>query len=788
MQSPLPYRILSNGMGTGKTNPFFNLIKLRSILCERKLAELNDDSEWAALSDEEKLQPESFQAFRPSLHLGPNAAKLNPATGRTVIVSTYRTIPKRWLGKESELFQFTPEPEKGQAQKKKKGNKKRLRKYTSLDDDEYTTLEKGQCAKAGGGLVTYLLRDKCTKEYEFNLIILDEAQYLRRTSGSYDFSIGEACCFSLGHRSQDPFRGLLSPLTLIAHTNPITEGLSKQPSIAKYIPGLYLEDRNPLEDGFEVVEGGRVLGETRGIFSGTLWKELEEQVLSTRSFCSPSGNSTRWKRISDIPKPWFSSPDLLQATAKELTWSVNLGSKFVRPLLNVLYTQRKMNTELIPPDGINYFEDGPYGIIIHDQGTLYGQSSYSIRDDTKVHMNFGAHRAGVISAFDPRTVKMLDNETPAFYGDKRELVNRFATLVDEITMTQSREKNAKKSQSGAEIVGLGVEHIELLLCKTDNGGLHYVRYMSVWTTFPTFNLGFSTLPSLAFPSSQESRCTQEQLADKLKALRSKEAMKDPETGRIIVFSTYPTLSARWPATDREPFVWADDVETPTKTIERTKKQRIRSYTKETIDTGKITKLPKGDTREGCDGELVNYHLSKPAVEKFEFGILICDEAQFMRRASGSYSNLVRLIKWEKLLFVTGTPMASSLRDVLSPLTLIRHINPLILAFQGLCLLPVRTFLGRLPSLFYSGYSTTIEFNKIERSRRCRGIYHDTFMEFIQTGKADAGNAADPVLFDALVHWKAVHYSSGTAVKPWLLSADVLRAGASLLGWGVDFGS
>jgi hypothetical protein len=62
------------------------------------------------------------------------------------------------------------------------------------------------------------------------------------------------------------------------------------------------------------------------------------------------------------------------------------------------------------------------------------------------------------------------------------------------------------------------------------------------------------------------------------------------------------------------------------------------------------------------------------------------------------------------------------------------------------------------------------------------------MEAIQTGKADAGIAADPVLFDALVHWKTVHYSSGTAVRPWLLSADVLRAGASLLGWGIDLGS
>ncbi|KAI1072983.1 hypothetical protein LB507_009088, partial [Fusarium sp. FIESC RH6] len=275
---------------------------------------------------------------------------------------------------------------------------------------------------------------------------------------------------------------------------------------------------------------------------------------------------------------------------------------------------------------VSYFEDDPYGILVHDQGMFYAQSLYSFENEAvpehtqtgdgpaqetsqEVHMNFGAHRAGVISANDPRTVEMLRNETPAFYGDKRKL-------------------------SGVKVF------------------------------------------------------TREQLAEKLKALRSNEAMMDPENGRVIVFSIYPALSARWLATDREPFGRSEDVETPTKTSDRTKEQRIRSYTKETIDTGKIAKIPKGDTREGCDGELIEYRLSKPAVEKFEFDMLIGDEAQFMRRASGSYSNRVRLIKWEKLLFVTGTPMASSLKDVLSPLTLIRHIDPRILAFQGLCQPPV----------------------------------------------------------------------------------------------------
>lgn len=270
------------------------------------------------------------------------------------------------MDKESELVQFTPESEKGQA-RKKKGRKKRLRKYTPLDDDEYTTLEKGQRAKADRELVTYHLRDKCIKEYELDLIILDEAQCLRHTSDSYSNLLRlfnwRRLLFVTGTPIAGSLRDLLSPLTLIAHTNSVIEGLSKLPSV----------------------------------------------------------------------------------------------------------------------------------------------------------------------------------------------------------------------------------------------------------------------------------------------------------------------------------------------------------------------------------------VSKPAVEKFEFDMLICDEAQFMRRASGSYSNLVRLIKWEKLSFVTGAPMASSLRDVLSPLTLIRHINPLILAFQGLCLPPVLTFLVRLPSLLHSGYNPTIEFNEIEENQPCRGVYHDTFMEVIQNWQAQCWN-------------------------------------------------
>ena len=156
---------------------------------------------------------------------------------------------------------------------------------------------------------------------------------------------------------------------------------------------------------------------------------------------------------------------------------MNLGSKVIKPLPKVLYTRRTMKTELMLPDGtksypsdgmlpctirveeVSYFEDDPYGILVHDQSMFYARSLYSFENEAvpehtqtgdgpakktsqEGHINFGARRAGVISANDPRTVEMLKSETPAFYGDKGKLINRIATLADEMPMTQIRRSSS----------------------------------------------------------------------------------------------------------------------------------------------------------------------------------------------------------------------------------------------------------------------------------------------------------------------------------------------------------
>ncbi|RGP63853.1 snf2 family helicase [Fusarium longipes] len=82
----------------------------------------------------------------------------------------------------------------------------------------------------------------------------------------------------------------------------------------------------------------------------------------------------------------------------------------------------------------HYDEKDPDFDLVLSQGILHAQNLHSSPDETvpefaqdhqqpsqpqsqgpDVQMNFGAHRAGVITAFDPQTVRTPDNKTPAFF-------------------------------------------------------------------------------------------------------------------------------------------------------------------------------------------------------------------------------------------------------------------------------------------------------------------------------------------------------------------------------------
>lgn len=205
------------------------------------------------------------------------------------------------------------------------------------------------------------------------------------------------------------------------------------------------------------------------------------------------------------PKPWYLSLYVLIYAARELRWSVTLGTKVIRPLLEEFYSRRTMKTGLILPNGnvtypsagmlpseivveeCSYAPDDPDGITVTEVGRIYTQnlfnnSSENIPDCTQaqqsqgikdhnsdVMMNFGEHRAATISANDPRTIKMLKPETPAFHGDKGKMMSKIVALADELPQTPSRQRNTKKVVKGSGIVGLRVE--QTLIVSVNLAGL-----------------------------------------------------------------------------------------------------------------------------------------------------------------------------------------------------------------------------------------------------------------------------------------------------------------------------
>ncbi|UZP40138.1 hypothetical protein NXS19_007954 [Fusarium pseudograminearum] len=141
----------------------------------------------------------------------------------------------------------------------------------------------------------------------------------------------------------------------------------------------------------------------------------------------------------------------------------------------------------------HYNDEDSDGKLVVAQGILHAQSLSNICDDhdSKAMMDSGAHRAGVITAFDPRTVKMFDNDPPAFFGNKSKLVWRFSTLTREFSTTHRQRQNANVLESDRQI--LGIEHIETLLRNTNTGGLHYYYDYFKIDPFVTFPVGRSSL-------------------------------------------------------------------------------------------------------------------------------------------------------------------------------------------------------------------------------------------------------------------------------------------------------
>ncbi|KAF4956674.1 hypothetical protein FGADI_3663 [Fusarium gaditjirri] len=85
------------------------------------------------------------------------------------------------------------------------------------------------------------------------------------------------------------------------------------------------------------------------------------------------------------------------------------------------------------------------------------------------------------------------------------------------------------------------------------------------------------------------------------------------------------------------------------------------------------------TREQHDAILVEFDLRQVTLKDFRWGLIVMDESQYCRREAGAYANMLKLVNTDRLLFVTGTPIAGSFRDVLAPLSLIVTANVAITA-------------------------------------------------------------------------------------------------------------
>ncbi|KAJ3527284.1 hypothetical protein NM208_g10777 [Fusarium decemcellulare] len=99
-----------------------------------------------------------------------------------------------------------------------------------------------------------------------------------------------------------------------------------------------------------------------------------------------------------------------------------------------------------------------------------------------------------------------------------------------------------------------------------------------------------------------------------------------------------------------------------------------------------------------------------------FQFVIADEAHTARRLNSPYNNMLRLIEWRNLLWVSATPVMSSFRDLLSPLSLMWKA-------YGLHWEPKIPSIGRTQGIFTNNYVTKYSdvkpLKKIFEKHQCR---------------------------------------------------------------------
>lgn len=132
--------------------------------------------------------------------------------------------------------------------------------------------------------------------------------------------------------------------------------------------------------------------------------------------------------------------------------------------------------------------------------------------------------------------------------------------------------------------------------------------------------------------------------------------------------------------------------------------------------------------------IMRQHYFRPSRDHWdavEFQYLVVDDAHQARRLNGARNHMLRLLHRKSLIWVTGRPITSGYRDLMSPLHLMWRKYDIQM--------PHNKNPEFLPALSHKDYDPTKEADKImigDNMRSVRGIFHENFKRDHPDRRAD----------------------------------------------------
>ncbi|KAF5963589.1 hypothetical protein FBULB1_13287 [Fusarium bulbicola] len=179
---------------------------------------------------------------------------------------------------------------------------------------------------------------------------------------------------------------------------------------------------------------------------------------------------------------------------------------------------------------------------------------------------------------------------------------------------------------------------------------------------------------------------------------------------------------------------------------------VKNFAPSELNMDDIEFIDQNDAEaaETADGNLIEYLSKAEAFSKATFEFVVADEAHNAKKLNGIYNHMLRILDWKKLLWVSGTPILSSFKDLLSPLSL-------MWATYG---------------LYDESYDPYTEDNTLGVGKNTtHGIFTGSYLtEFPQ--------------FTAL---KDIFDKSDGKCRLWMVNPDIFRAAGGVFNWGTNAG-